>query len=143
MSRRAARTVSMRSGPFTASTRVGEAWNRVAAELARAREGWPRLAGSLALGCIGAACGGLRLWAALDAIGSEVGFAQALIVGCAAPLTLIVAITPAALGVAEFLTVGLGALVDISSRDALVAAVIVRVVITACFVLVGLPSLLG
>ena len=51
-------------------------------------------------------------------------------------------LTPAALGVAEFLTVGLGALVDIAPRDGLVAAVIVRAVVTACFVLAGVPSLI-
>ena len=127
--------------PFRSQSVWGEKFNRLLAEMERIRGRWPRLLAVTGLGAVGALCSGLRIWAAFDALGSSVGLREAAVVGASGPLTLLAAITPAGVGVTEFLTMGLGRLVGVGASEGLVAATLVRVVITACFIVVGTPAL--
>lgn len=100
------------------------------------RRAWPAVAG-LQLGILLASAGALAI--AFDMGAADVGFAPCVVFTAASMLTRLLAITPGAIGIREFLIGGLAYLTGFELRDAVIASTATRTVeIAVVFALGGL-----
>ena len=121
-------------------------WVRFWNELVRGRDMIlrykPVFALLLGAHALGLSFAGLRFLGAYRSMDITLDPGSYVVLGCAAVLSLIVSFTPAGLGIREFTVGAVGVLVGVPMTTGVVAATVVRAVISLWTVLVGVPALL-